>query len=230
MSLSRSSIGRRPNSGPIRATPAPIRRSRSGRSPTASGSFGFTNPVLIDDDGRDHRRPRPGRGRQAAGHRDGARPSDLAHLTRGGEARLCHRRQQAGARTGRLGRASCSPSSCSTSARSSSTSTSTLTGFETAEIDLLSAWRRRRDAAGRPCCPDLRRAGGQPARRSLAARRRTGCSAAMPRIPQPLPRLMAGTAGRSWSSPIRPTTCRSTAMSAASGRSGTASSRWRPAR
>jgi len=35
----------------MRATRAPIRRSRSGRSPTASRKFGFTNPILIDADG-----------------------------------------------------------------------------------------------------------------------------------------------------------------------------------
>ena len=57
-------------------------------------AFGFNNPVLVDEDGRHHRRPRPCRGSKAARHDRGADRLPRAH-ERGREARLRDRRQPA---------------------------------------------------------------------------------------------------------------------------------------
>ena len=65
-------------------------------------TFGFTNPVLIDDANIDPRRSRPGRGREAARPARRCPAGSIAH-DRGAEARLCPRRQQARAEC-RLGR------------------------------------------------------------------------------------------------------------------------------
>ena len=175
--------------------------------------FGFVNPVLVDADGaivaghgrvaaanllgvatvptimaRPHRRPEAGLhpGRQQAGRKGGLGPRDPRHRTPGPRARSRVRR--------------------------------TITGFEVAEIDLC-FWTMRstpRIPGPRtrlPACPIwLPRSPGPAISGSSAG---IACSAAMRGMPPAFDALMAAS-GPTSCSPTRPTTCRSTAMSAAS--------------
>ena len=94
----------------------------------------------------------------------------------------------------------------------------TVTGFEAPEIDLLIGEAANRDETE----PDADRA-------TCGRSATTGSCAATRPTRRPTPPCSTATAPR-WCSPTRRTTCRSTATSAGSGRSTTASSRWRRAR
>ncbi len=107
-----------------------------------------------------------------------------------------------------------------------------VTGFETAEIDLLIGERGRRDDPD----PADAIAGIDPTPRPSPARAtsgrsvRTGCSARIPWTPPPIPAYSETEQGPDSSSSIRPTTYGSTATSRASAKRVTPSSRWPAAR
>ena len=122
-------------------------------------SFGFTNPVLIDDDNM----ILAGHGRVEAAKLLGTAKVPcvrIEHMTPTREARLCHRRQQAGAQC-RLGRGDSWPRSCRDCSAVDLDFDIGLTGFSIAEIDSLIEGLTPEEP-GDPAddvLPDARRAG-----------------------------------------------------------------------
>ena len=226
----RREVVRRPVTS-LRANPRNARThsdSKSRKSPGVSSQFGFTNPILIDEEGL----VLAGHGRLAAAQRLGW--AEVPTLTMSGLSAVKKRAyaladnklaENAGWDVQILGEELKFLSEIEVEFDVS------ITGFETVEIDRLvdgldGAVDPREDEIP-PVEPEP--AARQPAGRSLVARPSSPALRAMPSIRYPTRRCSP--AGRpSSSSPIRPTTFGSTAMSAARGKSGIGSSSWLPAR
>ena len=108
---------------------------------------------------------------------------------------------------------------------------SEVTGFETAEIDLLVDGPTDAERIDRSdiCCRTVGRRRRSQGSATSGTSVTTACSAATPVIPHPM-RICWRMSVRGWSLPTHPITFRSTVTLAGLVRSSTGSSRWRPAK
>ena len=177
--------------------------------------FGFVNPILVDARGRviaGHGRVAR---RQAARHGARCRPIRLEHLTP--EQMRAYASPTTAWPRWPAGTMSCCALELQELSELDLDFDLEITGFETGEIDLLIAGGRRRPTPIPPMTsPEpAATAVAQPGDLWLLGQHRLLCGDARDAG------AYAGCSGddaHSWSSPIRPTTCRSTATSAGSGK------------